>query len=63
MNLLIEKGKKEKKNKMKGKNRNKKIKKRLYEQFSPVSTCLCTKYIKFRFQNIRNFREDKKGSR
>ena len=63
MNLLIEKGKKEKKNKMKGKNRNKKIKKRLYDQFSPVSTCLYTKYIKFCFQNIRNVREDKNGRR
>ena len=33
------------------------------EQFSPVSTCLCQKYIKFYFQNLGNVREDKNGSR
>ena len=31
------------------------------EQFFPVSTCLCPKYIKFRFQNLGKVREDKKG--
>ena len=30
-----------------------------YEQYGPVSTCLCTKYIKCCFQNLRNGREDK----
>ena len=30
------------------------------EQFGPVSTCLCPKYITFRFQNLGNGREDNK---
>ena len=33
------------------------------EQFSPVSTCLCPKYIKCSFQNLENVREDKNGRR
>ena len=32
-----------------------------YEKFGPVSRCLCPKYIKCCFQNLRNGREDKKG--
>ena len=28
------------------------------EQLGPVSTCLCTKYTKFCFQNLGNGRED-----
>ena len=34
-----------------------------YEQISPVSTCLFPKYIKFCFQNLGNFREDKNECR
>ena len=33
------------------------------EQFIPVSTCLCPKYIKFCFQNLGNVREDKNERR
>ena len=33
------------------------------EQFGPVSKCLFPKYITFRFQNLRNGREDKNGRR
>ena len=35
----------------------------LFKQFGPVSTCLCPKYIKFFFQNLRNDREDENGYR
>ena len=31
------------------------------EQLDPVSTCLCLKYIKFRFRNLGNGREDNNG--
>ena len=33
------------------------------EQFGPVFTSLCPKYIKFYFQNLKNGREDKNGCR
>ena len=33
------------------------------EQFGLVSTCLCSKYMKFRFQNLGNGREDENGNR
>ena len=35
----------------------------LCEQFGLVSTCLCTKYIKFSLKNLRNAREDENGHR
>ena len=35
----------------------------LCEKFSPVSTCLCPKYIKFCFQNLRIGRKDKNECR
>ena len=34
-----------------------------WEQFSPVSKCLCQKYIEFCFQKMGNVREDKNGRR
>ena len=34
-----------------------------WEQFNPVSTCLCPKYIKFCFRNLENVREEKNGNR
>ena len=33
------------------------------EEFGPVSTSLCPKYIKFCFQNLGNVRVDKNGGR
>ena len=33
------------------------------KQFGPVSTCLCPKYIKFCFKNLRNDREDENRRR
>ena len=35
----------------------------LCEQYGPLSTCLCPKYITFRFQKLGNSREDKNGRR
>ena len=31
------------------------------QQFGPVSTCLCPKYIKFCYRNLEKGREDKYG--
>ena len=33
------------------------------KQFSPVSTCLRSKYIKFCFENLGNSRKDENGRR
>ena len=35
----------------------------LCEQLGPVFRCLRPKYMKFRFQNLENSREDKNGRR
>ena len=34
-----------------------------YEQYGPISTCLCPKDITFSFQNLRDGREDENGRR
>ena len=37
--------------------------KSLCEHLSPVSTCLCSKYVKFCYETLEIDREDEKGHR